>query len=186
MRPRPGRPQPARPGRSLTVMEWIESEGGPLVVVPAAALDRWRGAATEFDTDDVDSWGDYGRACQIDGYAGILDLGDDRVLVLSDEPAATTYVAERGLFVRWIYAGAEAEVVRLLPAAVRSADWVDAGVWTTGGSACLFDAAFAGPEVEVERHLTVDLAAGSYRVRVAYTEPAKGTALVLVQLAAVT
>ena len=162
------------------VMRWVESEGGPLVVVPAPALDRWRGAASEFDAGDMDTWGDYGRACQIDGYAGTVDLGGDQALVLGDEPAATTYLPERRLFVRWIYAPDEAAVARLVPVAVQEADWTDSGSWTTGGPALLFDAAFAGGEIE--QHLVVEVAPGSYAVRVAYVEPEKGTALVLIHL----
>ncbi|MEV4493983.1 Imm21 family immunity protein [Micromonospora coxensis] len=43
----------------------------------------------------MDTWGDYGRACQADGYAGGLDVDDDQVLVLGDEPASTTYLRRK-------------------------------------------------------------------------------------------
>ncbi|MEU5788519.1 Imm21 family immunity protein [Micromonospora purpureochromogenes] len=69
------------------------------------------------------------------------------------------------------------------PNAVKTADWEDAGTWTTSGSARLFDSTLAGDELEHEHHLTVDVAPGTYLIRAAYVEHEEGTALVLVQLA---
>ncbi|WP_346537632.1 Imm21 family immunity protein [Micromonospora sp. DPT] len=164
-------------------LSWVESGGGPLIVVPASALTRWRGAPVDFDPGDLDTWGDYGRACQIDGYAGSLNAGDDQAIVLGDEPASTTYLPDQRLFVRWIYADSEADVIRLIPRAVEKAEWEEAGSWTTSGPARLFDSTLAGDELEHEHHLTVDVAPGTYLIRTAYVEPEDGTALVLVQLA---
>ncbi|MFG3580970.1 Imm21 family immunity protein [Micromonospora chersina] len=135
---------------------------------------------------DLDTWGDYGRACQIDGYAGALDAGDDQARVLADEPASTTYLPDQRLFVRWIYADSEADVIRLIPKAVETADWEDVGTWTTSGPAELFDSTLAGDEMEDEHRVAVDVAPGTYLLRTAHVEPEEGTALVLVQLVAQT
>ena len=167
-------------------LPWVESGGGPLVLVPVAILAEWTGASPDFDPDDLDSWGDYGRACLIDGYAGCLAAGDGQVLVLGDEPASTTYLPEQRLFVRWICADSEDDVIRLVPKAVETADWEDAGTWTTGGPAQLFDSAYAGDELDDEQPLAVDTAGGTYLVRAACVEPEEGTTLVLVQLIAQT
>ncbi|MBM0202538.1 HAD hydrolase-like protein [Micromonospora sp. STR1s_5] len=168
----------ARTRRPVSQLPWVDSGGGPLIVVPTTALDEWEGASV----DDDDSWGDYGRACQVDGYAGVLDVGADQALVLADEPASTTYLPDRRIFVRWLYAVSEAEVVRLVPRAVEIADWEDAGTWTTSGPAELFDSGFTGDGLEHTTHLTVDVAAGTYLIRTASVQPDTRTALMLVQL----
>ncbi|MFG3706029.1 Imm21 family immunity protein [Micromonospora sp. NPDC047670] len=164
-------------------LHWIDSAGGPLVVVPATALSAWRGAADGFDPDDLDTWGDYGRACAVEGYAGVVQVGDAEALILADEPATTTYLPERRLFVRWIFADSEAEVVRLVPDAVDRADWEDAGSWTTTGPAELFDAALSGDEAEPTGHLRVEVEPGTYRLRTARVEIGDATTLGLVHLA---
>ncbi|MEU8422995.1 Imm21 family immunity protein [Micromonospora sp. NPDC048835] len=168
----------ARTRRPVSQLPWVDSEGGPLIVVPASALGQWEGASV----DDDDSWGDYGRACRVDGYVGVLGVGADQALVLADEPASTTYLPERRLFVRWLYASSEAEVVRLLPRALDIADWEDAGTWTTSGPAELFDSAYTGDGLEHTTHLAVDLPRGTYLIRTALVQPDESTALVLVHL----
>ncbi|MEU8220436.1 Imm21 family immunity protein [Micromonospora taraxaci] len=157
---------------------WVDSGGGPLVVVPAAVLSEWRGASV----DDTDTWNDYERACRIDGWVGVVDVGGDEALVLADEPASTTYLPDRRIFVRWLCAVSEAEVVRLVPRAVENADWEDAGTWTTSGPAELFDSGYTGDGLEHTTHLTVDLARGTYLIRTAFVQPDKRTALMLVHL----
>jgi hypothetical protein len=54
----------------------------------------WTGASS---TDGhVENWSDYGRACAVEGYIGVIALGQRQSLVLGDEPAMTTYLpAER-------------------------------------------------------------------------------------------
>ncbi|MEV7988418.1 Imm21 family immunity protein [Micromonospora sp. NPDC085948] len=170
----------ARTGRPESRLPWIESGGGPLVVVPSSALTDWQGAIS--GSGDPNTWDDYDRACRIDGYAGTVAVGDAEALVLGDEPATTTYLPDRRIFVRWIYAPSEVDVIRLVPRAVEVARWEDAGTWTTSGPARLFDAAYAGDELAHEPHLTIDVAAGTYLIRTAYVDPERGTALVLVQL----
>ncbi|MGW5559559.1 Imm21 family immunity protein [Micromonospora sp. NPDC003944] len=168
----------ARTRRPVSELPWVDSGGGPLIVVPTSALGEWRGASV----DDDDSWGDYERACRVDGYVGVLEVGADQALVLADEPAPTTYLPERRVFVRWLYAPSEAEVVRLIPRALEIADWEDAGTWTTSGPAELFDSGYTGDGLEHATHLAVDLPRGTYLIRTAFVQPDRSTALVLVHL----
>ena len=119
-------------------------------------------------------------AGQVDGYVGVLDVGADQGLVLADEPASTTYLPDRRIFVGGFYANSEADVVRLVPRALKIADWEDAGTWTTSGPAQLFDSGYTGGGLEHTTHLTVDVAAGTYLIRTASVQPDRRTALVLV------
>ncbi|WP_433263253.1 Imm21 family immunity protein [Micromonospora vinacea] len=168
----------ARTRTPVSLLPWVDSGGGPLIVVPTTALDEWDGASD----DDDDSWGDYDRACRVDGHVGVIEVGAAQALVLADEPASTTYLPDRRVFVRWLHAASEAEVVRLVPRAVEVADWEDAGTWTTSGPAELFDSAYSGDGLEHTTHLAVDLARGTYLIRTAFVQPDKRTALMLVHL----
>ncbi len=73
---------------------WVSSTGGPLLAAPQSALSLWMGADSA--EGPVESWGDYGRACAIDGYIGVVAVGTQHALVLGDEPAMTTYLARNG------------------------------------------------------------------------------------------
>jgi hypothetical protein len=77
-------------------MKWIESTGGPLVVVPQSLRSEWKGVAG----------GDYEEACGVDDYLGILHRAWGVALVLGDEPFRTTVIqrAEGPAIARWIYA----------------------------------------------------------------------------------
>ncbi|MER8185046.1 Imm21 family immunity protein [Kitasatospora sp. NPDC094015] len=156
--------------------QWIESEGGPLVVLPEEALGAWRGT----DGDAPDS--DYARACAVDGYAAVIPAGPAEALVLGDEPAATTYLPEHRLFVRWCAAESEAALFAALGPALEYARWEEGLSWRTPGAAVLLDAAAPGAGAGPRERLTLDLAPGRYAVRAAWVEPDPLTWLTLVQL----
>lgn len=82
--------------------EWIESAGGPLVVVPRSLRARWQG---------IDA--DYDAACRVDEYLGLLSRGWGEVLVLGDEPLRTAVVqrSEGPAIVRWMFAPSADQLV---------------------------------------------------------------------------
>lgn len=162
----------ADPGR----VEWVESGGGPLIAVPEAVLPFWTGA----DGDELDS--DYDRACEIDSGVGLVPVGDSAALVLGDEPAATAYLPEHDLFVRWCAADSEDELLAGVPAALAGAVWGDEVHWNVPGPVVLFDAAWPGGDAEDTDHVRVRLPPGAYTVRAAHAEPGPETWLGLVQL----
>jgi hypothetical protein len=92
-------------------MKWINSAGGPLVLIPRSALIRWRGAA---DGHGVGT--DYDAACAVSSYAGVIHRHGVDILILNDEPLQTTAVAtEDAVFlVRWMYAPNESAVLASL------------------------------------------------------------------------
>ncbi|WP_245712796.1 Imm21 family immunity protein [Micromonospora nigra] len=88
-------------------------------LAPRSALSLWTGV----DSTD-ENWGDYGRACAIDGYVGVVAVGQRQALVLGDEPAATTYLSLERLFLRWAAADEEDDLVSAARRAVRvGVDW---------------------------------------------------------------
>ncbi|MEV7069321.1 immunity 21 family protein [Streptomyces sp. NPDC091972] len=162
----------AEPG----AVEWVESGGGPLIAVPETVLPFWAGA----DGDETVS--DYDRACEVEGSVGLLPVGDAVALVLGDEPASTSYLAEHDTFVRWCAADSEDELLAEVPAALAGAVWEEEVSWTVPGPVVLFDAAWPGNDSVGTDHLKVSLAPGRYAVRAADVRPGPETWLGLVQL----
>lgn len=149
-------------------LSWVGSLGGPLIVVPVSALQQW-GAST----DDPD---DYDRACAVEGWAGIIPVGAQASgLVLADEPALTCYLPERSVFVRWLAADSETELLNAAEAVLNdpATQWEDCGVWVSDGPAVLMGSAEAGADLGTmypdgrgsPEQAAVPLVAGRWKVR---------------------
>ncbi|WP_159766085.1 Imm21 family immunity protein [Streptomyces sp. HM190] len=166
------------------VVRWVESAGGPLIAVPEAVLSFWAGA----DGDETSS--DYDRACDVAGHAGLLPVGDTRALVLGDEPAATAYLPEHGLFVRRHPAGPEdpsdpdGRLLAEVPAVLDDAVWAPALEWRVPGPLVLFDAARPGHAATATGHVRVELTPGRYGVSAAYVPTGPWAGLRLVRVGA--
>ncbi|MFD4977546.1 immunity 21 family protein [Streptomyces sp. NPDC058424] len=176
------------------VYAWVESMGGPLIVIPVSALAAWRGC-TETGTVVGDSTApdDYDRACAVNELAGAIAVGDSgaQALVLADEPATSCYLPEYRTFLRWLAADSEtglkaaAEAVLADPAT----EWEECGTWMSDGPAVLMDSAEAGADLSVEypgggmpSQAPVPLPAGRWKVRAVHTEADEKNWVGLVQL----
>src|SRR5690242_20715802 len=157
-------------------VEWVESGGGPLVAVPEAVLPFWAGA----DGEDLAT--DYDRACEVDGYVGLLPVGDSAALVLGDEPASTSFLPDHDTFVRWRAANSEEELLAGVPAALATAVWENEVRWDVSGPVVLFDSAWPGREADGTERLRIALEPGGYAVRAGQAQPGPETWLGLVQL----
>ncbi|MFD9359515.1 Imm21 family immunity protein [Streptomyces sp. NPDC060031] len=147
-------------------LTWLETEGGPFIVVPRTALPHWSG--TE---------GDYDRACEVMEFVGVLALPDGaEALVLGDEPLSTAYLPEYRVLVRWCYAQSEDGVADVIRAGLPTAEWEEGPVLSTTGELVMFDAAYFGTEVGTLTDSTaLELGAGLYRVDSASVEPNSST-----------
>ncbi|MEU6403111.1 Imm21 family immunity protein [Streptomyces sp. NPDC046985] len=160
---------------------WVESMGGPLIVVPVSALASW-GGCTESGlmAGDATAPDDYDRACAVDDLAGVIPIGENgaQALVLADEPATSCYLPQRRAFLRWLAGETEAglsaaaDAVLADPATV----WEECGSWVSDGSAVLLDSAEAGSDLGIEYpdggmpgQASVPLSAGRWRVRATQT-----------------
>ncbi|MFJ6185290.1 Imm21 family immunity protein [Streptomyces sp. NPDC092295] len=163
-------------------LAWVSSMGGPLIVVPESCIDAWDGC-----TDDGSVLGedggrdDYDRACEVDDWAGVIAVRAETAtaLVLADEPAMTCFLSEKLLFVRWLAADSEEELLAGAEAVVADpgTPWEDAGSWATDGPAVLMDSAVAGADLGVEypgggqpEQAPVQLPPGRWRVRAVHTK----------------
>ncbi|MEU7829719.1 Imm21 family immunity protein [Nonomuraea sp. NPDC049129] len=168
--------------RPSVLHAWVSTAGGPLIAVPKSKLNSWAGV----DDNDgpVETWGDYGRACAVEGYIGLVTVGTQQALVLGDEPAMTTYLPAERLFLRWAAANSETELVEAAKRALAvEPAWDDDEDlnWEVREAVVLFDSAIPGAELEPDERLIIDLEPGRYRVRATYTEN-EDYRMILVQL----
>lgn len=141
---------------------WTQSNGGPLVLLEAGLLPAWKGLTNV--KDPLDPATDYGRACAVSDYVGVIPLGQGvQAVVLGGDPTLpATWGSLRGaLFLARTYAGDEAPQLAAWPASLGIAHAAALGeavgplarVHPTRSShsilsdrLCLFDAAFPGEE----------------------------------------
>ncbi|MFI1171035.1 Imm21 family immunity protein [Streptomyces melanogenes] len=157
----------------------MESLGGPLIVVPLSVLAEWGGCSENWG-EESSPVEDYDRAGAVEGWAGLLDVGCNgaQALVLADEPATSRYLPEQRVFIRWLAADSESELLTAAQAVLVDADagWEDVGVWETDGPAVLMDSTTPGAELNEEypdggrpEQAPVALPAGRWRVRAVHT-----------------
>lgn len=182
-------------GSARPPLIWVESMGGPLIVVPVSALPRWHGSTESGNAagsgDVVD---DYDRACEVDGLAGVIAVGGDgeQGLVLADEPTLSCYLPDYRAFVRWLGADSEDDLIAAARAVLAdpATGWEECGVWTTDGPAMLIDSVTAGAELTAEYpnggglpdQAPVSIPPGSWMVRAVYAAPTERTSVGVIQL----
>jgi len=147
---------------------WIESGGGPLVVLEGRLLDAWQGTGLHWDPG---SGSDYDRACEVTDWVGVLAVRDGQALILGADPTPTCIrEAPSGvLLVRWIHA----------PQGWRPPDardllgesWSEPLAWLVGDSRQVIqDSAYPGGDGSTEQ-LVMSLAPGRYLVETAEYSP---------------
>ncbi|MGW1656755.1 Imm21 family immunity protein [Streptomyces atratus] len=174
---------------------WVESMGGPLIVVPISALTRWHGCTQSgMVVGSGDVRDDYDRACEVEGLVGVIAVGEEGAqgLVLADEPASSFYLPEHQAFVRWLGANSEADLMAAAQAVLADPTtmWEECGIWETDGPAVLMDSVTAGTELSVEypngggmpEQAPVTLPPGSWIVRAVHASPIEDTSVGVIQL----
>lgn len=167
---------------SAASLVWVESMGGPLIVVPVSALAAWRGCTeTGVIAGDATAPDDYDRACAVDDPVGVIAVGDSgtQALVLADEPATSCYLPEHRTFLHRLAVDSAAELKTTAEAVLAdpATEWEEYCTWTTDGPAVLMDSGEAGTELSVAHpgggmpdQAPVPLPAGRWRVRAVDTE----------------
>jgi hypothetical protein len=172
---------------SQLLRAWIDCNS-PLLLVEKEVLHAWEGTDIPSDGRTVEArfrWNpdgpatDYDRACDVDDYLGLIDVGNGKGLVLGDEPLMTTWLPleDSGLLVRWICADSEAE---LLEAAQNIPDdaYDDCGLSfiVKEPPLVLFAACESGEEPIYDR-IEIKIPPGSYRISTKRHEADETTAV---------
>lgn len=161
--------------------EWIESGGGPLILMPSGLLSRWRG--TPMSAQDAIA-GDYARATEVREYIGKISVGSGEALVLGGEPlpASIGPLGEEELvIIRWIQAKDDQSADTAVDIA-SAASCVPEGFLfeNVGEDLVLFDSAFPGNDAR--EVLRTRLQEGTYVVGTAEVRPDSETHLLVHKL----
>lgn len=138
--------------------KWIESAGGPFVIVHTASGHTWRGVEGD----------DYDEACLVEDYLGQVEFGPatQKVtgIVVADEPMPATFLPDLQCILQWSYAPSEQA---LIDGARRSfngiEDWHQGPVIEVHDQLIMFDATIPGNSLEEVEMLLVSLPAGTYQ-----------------------
>jgi len=161
-------------------IKWVESGGGPLILVPTAHLSQWRGVGgpSEGETD-------YQRACEVADSVGVVAVGSGDGLILGDEPLPTAWVPNEsggGVLVRWVYADSEAAVVDYIRGGGQNDVVPESGTSVDLAGPCvLFDAAEPGDDIRGD-HVAVGLRSGRYVVTSALVDVSPETRILVHQV----
>ncbi|WP_433042694.1 Imm21 family immunity protein [Dactylosporangium sp. CS-033363] len=120
---------------------WVGSAGGPLILVPESVRERWGGVPPTYPDEE----GDYGRACAVEGYLGVIDVGGAPALVLARE-ARTTYLPRLGVLLLAIAVDEDADLEALVADVLPQAVWTESVTWPVAGPVVLFDSVHSGAE----------------------------------------
>ena len=153
-------------------LHWLNSTGGPLILLERSLLCYWRGTMTNSQSEPSD----YDRACNVDDYLGLIDVGSGQALVLGDEPMQTCWwplTLCQGILVRWHWAPSEDVVYKSLAGDLNNITWenADLEIRFSDGDLIVIDSSCLGDDLDDS--LKFQLNPGQYRVDTALFRPNK-------------
>lgn len=170
-----------------TAVRWIDTTGGPHILMAAEGLAAWTGVEN-WDGDRPDDPSDYGRACRNGAsWLGLTSSAHGDVVVLGGDvgPIAWFPTSDTsGAFVQWIGCeGDDAVLAMLAQRELGRAEQVgdaESILIKTGvsGRMVLIDASAHGQEVGPDDVEQVRLRPGRYRLEAYYVETATCMAVV--------
>lgn len=160
-------------------MNWIESSGGPLILIEKRYLGEWRGIAGSSDDDYVS---DYDRACNTNDYITVIKIPSGQAAILGDEPNRTSFISESDkevIIVRWRWAPKESVIISVLEKLDRS---IFLGSEVThirlqSDEVVVFDSSFSGQDFSDS--LVIKMRRGEHVVETTMFEPDSETCLLL-------
>ena len=142
-------------------VEWLDTGGGPFVILPSHSLRKWGGLRAEGAPNDFD------RACDVTDYLGTIPFDAAQALVLGDDPFPTAFFAAPtfgGAYIVRMLWGEDLEKATRAVHAIPRSSWTTEQLLFDGGSGALvlFDAAHPGPQAP--HRISVPLGPGRYAV----------------------
>jgi Immunity protein 21 len=169
----------ARNEAMANARKWIDTTGGPHVLLAEELLSHWRGVEGAFDHRDPHDLSDYARACRVTSWLGTITCGTAIALVLSGDAGPIAWIPNAsgrgGVLVQWIGVDDEQRIDIVLQSeelasllASPDVETVDFDVGATGRMR-LFDSADSGNDM-IGDSQELRLSPGRYRMRAAYYE----------------
>lgn len=155
---------------------WVSSDGGPLIVMEQKYLANWEGCDEPSNGRVVEAsfrWGlevatDYDRACDIEDYLGLIDVGEGKAIVLGGDEMPTTWFplpkSHEGILIRWFYGDSESNVINVAESMLDEL-WKDENFKFTveDSDLSLFAATESGNDKRYSR-LKFKLSSGTYSI----------------------
>jgi hypothetical protein len=173
---------------SELLREWI-SCNSPLLLVAKDHLRAWEGSDVPAECRRIQAqfrWNpdgpatDYDRACDVDDYVGVIDVGSGKAIVLGDEPLMTTWLplTDGGLLVRWVYADSE-DALLVAAHSLPNDAYEDSGLsFLVGASPLVLLAACESSEDKIYPRIEFEIPPGRYRILTSQYEADAGTSLI--------
>ena len=173
-------------------MQWIESAGGPLLLLSEQSFGNWGGVlalasgpAAHASYIPGGKPSVYDRACSVEWYIGLIEIGAEQGVVLGGEPLRTAWLPVRGksggIIVRWVFGESESEFLGWLEKIPEAIFRSDGTLVVKEPKLFLFDAAVAGRNVKKrpEEYLSIELEPGTYEITTAVCQPDAWTSMVV-------
>jgi hypothetical protein len=165
------------------MLKWIETTGGPHVLIPQELVVNWKGVTGWFDNADLRDQSDYARACRVSGWLGVVSCGTGSAVVLSGDVGRVAWLPEAQCFIQWIAGDGENYILdvarngRLL-GALSSSDTEEL-TFSTGpsGTMHLFDSSESA-EASTPDGQTVDFSPGQKVIRAGCFNDARSSVVV--------
>lgn len=164
--------------KSESSIVWIESAGGPLLLLEENLLAHWQGCFSNSEDTPTDC----DRACDVDDYIGVIAVDSSHGIVLGEEPFPTAWWSlarlGEGLLVRWVYAENETAVIHALED-LPDATWLrtDVEFQVSNGMLILFDAACSGSDIG--ERLEIEIPKGCYVTETSHYQPDEQTSVII-------
>ena len=159
--------------------DWIETGGGPHLLVPEELLPMWRGIEGWSEHGDPNDRSDYARACRVTNWIDTIRCGDGSATVLAGDVGPIAWIAtdgvDGGYFVQWLGIDDEADILPALSSRrlqdALADETLEHAVLQTGASGMLrlIDSADVGTDL-VQPNRSINLKPGSYDIHAGYIE----------------
>jgi hypothetical protein len=166
--------------------KWIESTGGPLILLEKRLLHFWCGTdGTHQDGRCVAATTtDYDRACAVSSQLGLVALASSKAMVFGDMPRATALWCSsltEIYIVRVVYIDPKRDLRDFATLFHRNSFVglpLEFGFEISSGAMVLFDSAFPGSE-QLGDQLDLELLPGRYEFRTSQLSPDERTAFII-------
>lgn len=165
-------------------MNWIQSEGGPLLGIGKEIVGLWRGiAGSSFLGKNNYKNTDYDRACEIKDYIGIIPVDNYQAIVFGDMPLSTTIIKNRKNIhvIRAFFMDPDPDIniifrKYLYSDSINQVESINVNL--PYNSILIFDSAIPGSEIS-EEYIEVSIDSGKYTVKTNEFNPDKRTSLLI-------
>ena len=161
-------------------LNYIETEGGPFILLPMELKKSWNGTGDE----DEGTPNDYEKAEKLVTKNGVVPLKGGEALILGNAEVTAYWALDGGgVFIQRIMGDDDAEVTAVVEKALGAPGWkkLDFTFDPGKGKLALFDSAYSYEDSDEDERLKIALAPGKYAVETS-TAKAKDVELLLIRL----